>query len=68
MRELKQEHFDNKIEQSKISDAILSAIPEGVQYYNLLMVLNDLQGRMMQHAFGNKVYKHRPESAKAKTP
>ena len=42
MRTLTEEFFDNKAEQNKIKIAIHRAIPEGVFYHNLVIVLSEI--------------------------
>ena len=46
-RELTKQYFENKAEQSKISIAILEAIPKGVRYHNLVAVLAELLQRFV---------------------
>ena len=50
-REYQPEYFDNKQEQNKIKQAILDALPTGVEYYNLIAAMNELQQTFILHAF-----------------
>lgn len=62
MRKLTEEFFDNKSEQNKIKSAIHQAIPEGIFYHNLVIVLSEIIKDMVWEMTKEDVFKkaHRP--------
>jgi hypothetical protein len=62
MRKLTEEFFDNKSEQNKIKSAIHQAIPEGILYHNLVIVLSEIIKDMVWEMTKEDVFKksHRP--------
>jgi len=62
MRKLTEEFFDNKVEQNKIKSAIHQAIPEGIFYHNLVIVLSEIIKDMVWEMTKEDIFKksHRP--------
>lgn len=50
------EYFENKIEQGKIKQAVLSAIPPDVYYHNLIIVFAEMLARFTEQAFKEEMY------------
>lgn len=58
--ELPQQYFDNKIEQARIKEAVLMAIPDNVNYYNLIISFAEMLARFTEHAFRDEVFTRSP--------
>lgn len=58
--ELPQQYFDNKIEQTRIKEAVLMAIPDNVNYYNLIIAFAEMLARFTEAAFREEVYSKSP--------
>ena len=67
MRKLTDTYFDNKKEQSKIKTAIYAAIPAGVCYHNLIVVLSEILQRMVMEMTKEKIFRSKPNTEKEST-
>ena len=57
MRKPTEEFFDNKAEQNKIKSAIHQAIPEGIFYHNLVIVLSEMIKDMVWEMTKEDIFK-----------
>lgn len=64
-RTLPQAYFDNKIEQARIKEAVLSAIPADVYYHNLIIAFAEMLARFTEQAYRDEVYKKAPKKPAA---
>jgi hypothetical protein len=60
MRRLTETYFDNKKEQSKIRTALYEAVPVGVCYHNLVVVLSEILQRMVMEMTKEKIFRSKP--------
>lgn len=56
MTTLPPEYFENRAEQNRIADAVLSAIPEDVYYHNLIIAFAEMLLWFTQQEFKSDVY------------
>ncbi|CAK0756336.1 hypothetical protein CCP3SC15_2150007 [Gammaproteobacteria bacterium] len=56
MRKLKDEFFQNKIEQGKIKSALWEAMPVNVYYHNLIIALAEMLLRCIELAYKDEVH------------
>lgn len=56
------EYFENKQEQAQIAQALYAAIPENVQYYNLIFVLSGMIETMLGYAFKDEIFTHKADN------
>ena len=53
------EYFGNRAEQARIASALYAAIPDGVEYYNLVIALSQMINTMLDKAFNDEIFHHK---------
>jgi hypothetical protein len=67
-RKLTANFYANKREQNRIESGILTAIPAGAHYYNIIIVLAKLLQSFTQEAFTSEVWTGAPTEPQEDAP